>query len=342
MGTTEDADEREYTYSGNDPDNGGINDLGDSSFGAGQVRWFRVFAITNENDGDDNTGGTKVDIGDGDTNNAGIENNDPPSPEETSPTAEDMGKAKPEYGMTGDPAGAPTQDEAMAPPAPVDLTAEVASDTNLIERNERGVLLLWNEPEDGEGITSYVVERRIDGGDADGEGTAIGVIAWSAATPTDERTSYRDSREPVDGEMLEYRVGSRGATTVDGTNWSGWIEFPTTHIAHTGPLGDASGLTAIKNSDGTMVTLNWTAGTNANIHWVAGVRKNADGTYNTADVANTVWTKADMHSSHTVDVSGLAAGTYVLTVIAGQSNEATGVENWNSDWVTPFAEVVLP
>ena len=92
-------------------------------------------------------------------------------------------------------------------------------------------------------------------------------------------------------------------------------------------LGDASGLTAMKNSDGTMVTLSWTAGTNANIHWVAGVRKNADGTYNTADVANTVWTKADMHSSHTVDVSGLTAGTYVFTVIAGQYNAATMAES---------------
>ena len=142
----------------------------------------------------------------------------------------------------------------MAPPAPVDLTAEEASDTNEHATEDRGVLLLWNEPMDGGGITSYVIERRIDGGDADGMGTAIGQIVWTAATSYEERTSYTDSREPVEGEMLEYRVGSRGATTVDETNWSGWIEF-TTHAAMHMPT-PPTGVTATANS-ATAVTVNW-------------------------------------------------------------------------------------
>jgi hypothetical protein len=104
-------------------------------------------------------------------------------------------------------------------------------------------------------------------------------------------------------------------------------------------LGDASGLTAERSTDGNMVMLEWTPGANSNIHWVAVARKNADGSY--TGVAS-LWEQADMQSSHDSDVSALTAGTYVFTVIAGQYNASTGVENWDSQWVRPFAEVNLP
>ena len=104
-------------------------------------------------------------------------------------------------------------------------------------------------------------------------------------------------------------------------------------------LGVSSGLTAIKSSAGTTVELEWTPGANSNVHWVAGALKNDDGSY--SGIAS-LWEKADMNDSHTSDVSGLGAGTYVFTVIAGYYNADTMLESWDSAWVTPFQEVVLP
>ena len=109
-------------------------------------------------------------------------------------------------------------------------------------------------------------------------------------------------------------------------------------------LGDASELTGtrtVDDADGAItVELSWTAGANANIHWVAGARKMADGTYDTS-VGNGYWSRADMDGSHSVDTTGLNSGIYVFTVIAGQLAD-DGTENWDSTWVTPFAEVELP
>ena len=111
---------------------------------------------------------------------------------------------------------------------------------------------------------------------------------------------------------------------------------PAAHMDHM--LGDASGLTAVNNGDGT-VTLSWTPGPNSNIHWVAAARRDGAG-FNTG-AGNTVWAMADMAASHTVDVSNLQAGTYAFTVIAGQYNADTGAENWNTAW-TAFADAAAP
>ena len=48
-----------------------------------------------------------------------------------------------------------------------------------------------------------------------------------------------------------------------------------------------------------------------------------------------------MDGSHSVDTTGLNSGTYSFTVIAGQLAD-DDTENWDSAWVTPFAEVELP
>ena len=237
------------------------------------------------------------------------------------------------------------------PAAPVDLTAEVASNSNALGDGDRGVFLTWNQVEDPDTETaSYRIERiRMNTGvdalnskDGDDEDSDIDwqylervsdVTSW-----TDETPLRQDDAETPSEETRMYQVCSEASGVTEPVCVVMAVDYalhPEMHPVDMITLGDASGLTAMKNSDGTMVTLSWTAGTNANIHWVAGVRKNADGTYDTADVANTVWTKADMHSSHTVDVSGLTAGTYVFTVIAGQYNAATMAENWNSAWFDP-------
>ena len=320
------ADTLMYTYDGKAEGSA----LGaDDPLGAGQIRWFRVIAINAENDDDDNTGGAARNV------DTGAEVN-PPSPSEASPHPNDILGADWKYGMTAGPNAAGDPDSAMLPPKPVDVTAEKASDTNLIDATDRGVLLLWNEPEDGDEITSYVIERKIGTGDW----TAIGTIEWSSAQSHLERTAFSDSREYIAGEDLYYRVGSRGSSAV-GANYSSemGIKYPTTHPeSHDTTLGNAMDLTAMNNGDGT-VTLMWTPGPNANIHWVGAARRDGAG-FDTA-TGSTVWEKADMAGSHTVDVSSLTAGTYAFTVIAGQYDEATSMENWDSAW-TDFEDVTVP
>ena len=218
---------------------------------ASNVRWFRVIAITNENDGDDTTGGMQVDVGDGTIEDGDEGAQDAPSMGELLPEPDDMGNALAKDGRTAAPASAPGQDPDVAPAAPVDLTAEKASDTDLPGAEERGVLLLWNEPKgDGE-ITSYVIERRIDGGTP----LTIDAITWASDTDPDQRTSYTDPREPVAGEMLEYRVGSRGSAVTE-TQWADWITYSTHQTVHS-PTAPQM-VMAAATSD-TMITVTWEA-----------------------------------------------------------------------------------
>ena len=217
--------------------------------------------------------------------------------------------------------------EAAPPNEPEGLTSEQA--TNRTGELLRGVDLRWNKPSDGSEVGTYEIERKI----GDGE--------WEA--PTDDSEDWRstltlftDPRPYEAGEMLAYQVRAKNE---DGE--SDWVEVdyprdPPAHMDHM--LGDASGLTAVNNGDGT-VTLSWTPGPNSNIHWVAAARR--DGTGFNTGAGSTVWEKADMAASHTVNVSNLHAGTYAFTVIAGQYNEETGAENWDTAW-TSFADAAAP
>ena len=209
-----DKDTLMYTYDGSaadpvDPLSGGF------------VRWFRVFAITVENDGEVTTGGTAINV------DTGANKGNLPSDDSTTPTQADIDGADPKLGMTDDPRAPLDPTMIMSPPAPEDLTSEQASDSNKIEPTERGVLLLWNEPEDPAGITGYVIQRKVD----DGEFMTIGAISWVGMDDFRERTSFRDSREYIDGEDLQYQVGSRGASTVEPT-YAMPVMYPTTHTVH--------------------------------------------------------------------------------------------------------------
>ena len=108
-------------------------------------------------------------------------------------------------------------------------------------------------------------------------------------------------------------------------------------VEYFGP-GDADDLEADENADGT-ITLTWDPGNYSNVHWVAGVRVNDDGSY---DFTTTLWVMAGAQNAHTIDPadtdSVLPVGEYVFTVIAGQYNDNTGQENWDSQWAMPFAE----
>ena len=215
--------------------------------------------------------------------------------------------------------------EAAKPNAVEGLTSELATDAS---GDSRGVNLLWNKPSDDIAITNYDVEVQ----DAEGD--------WANPTGGENLpahlTSYTDSNKPKADEMRVYRV--RADNDVDPGPWTMvyYPRGPAMHMDHM--LGDASGLTAVNNGDGT-VTLSWTPGPNSNIHWVAAARRDGAG-FNTG-AGNTVWAMADMAASHTVDVSNLQAGTYAFTVIAGQYNADTGAENWNTAW-TAFADAAAP
>ena len=211
----------------------------------------------------------------------------------------------------------------MAPAAPVDLTAEKASDTDLPGAEERGVLLLWNEPmSDGE-ITSYVIERRIDGGTP----LTIDAITWTSDTDPDQRTSYTDPREPVAGEMLEYRVGSRGSAVTE-TQWSDWITYSTHQAVH-GPT--APQMVMAEATSDTMITVTWEAPANNGGSDITGYKvmyrmTGSDADYMSMDAA------ADATSA---TISGLTAGTgYDIAVVAvnaeGSSTMATAREMTNN------------
>ena len=242
-----------YTYDG-EADGSALTS--DDDLAGGNIRWFRVFAINVENDGDTATGGTARDVSNG---NPATRNS------EDSPNSADIGSVEPEYGMTDDPNAPDDPSMAMMPPAPEDLTAEKASNSNLLDPTDRGVLLLWNEPkkEDADSITSYVIERKIGTGDW----TPIGTIAWSSAQLHRERTSFTDSREYVDGEDLYYRVGSRGSSAVGATLSSEMgIKYPTTH-----PEGHAVVLTAPTMVEASSdaageLTLTWQGAENADLY----------------------------------------------------------------------------
>ena len=186
----------------------------------------------------------------------------------------------------------------------------------------------------GADITGYMVQRAYMGADNM-------MSEWMDVDPAHMGMGmeYMDTGLMPETAYM-YRVAAVNA--VGPGAWSNTATAMTMATDTDTTLGDASGLTAtVDDSDpGITVELSWTAGANANIHWVAGARKMADGTYDTSD-GNWYWSRADMDGSHSVDTTGLNSGTYSFTVIAGQLAD-DDTENWDSAWVTPFAEVELP
>ena len=262
---------------------------------AGGLRWFRVFAITVENDGDTSNGGDELDsgyIGRG----------------EASPNAGDVSAAKEVYGRT-DSSPVPGETPPDDPPgAPMGLTSEPAHSNNLIARTDRGVLLLWNEPEQGSTnmVTSYVIQRQVVG--VDTEMKPLGTVTWTGAKSIDERTSYVDREEPEMDEVRMYRVGAKN---VEGTTWTTSIMYPATHTVHTVVLGKPTMVEAMSDAAGE-VTVTWQPGMNADSHDVVLFSGAPD--YNFADEEENV-----TGMSHTF--TDLAAGRYAAVVISAMGDD---------------------
>ena len=296
-----------YTYEADDP----ATEDTDESLTAGAARWFRVIAITEENDGDEMTGGTTV-AADPAAAAAAIEANATVTPNvpggmiveqshgEISPEPEDITSAEEVRGVTE---GAPEPDpeaDPSAPPAPVDLTAEKATDTNEFALTDRGVLLLWNEPAGGSVISAYEIERKID----DGAFEFIGQVTWTGDGDSEERTSFTDPRNPEAGEMLEYRVGSR-STSVGQVTWAADpVMYPAEH-----PHGFSAPTNVAATSTGGTITVMWTPGALADSQVIVVVNR-ADTTDFCAypDISGTL---------ASYDCENLTVGaTYVVLVIA--------------------------
>ena len=84
---TVDKDTTMYTYKP-------VDEMGDPTLSAGDIIWFRVFAVTLENDGDPNTGGTARNVSNG------VATDTAPSAGEASPEPEDIEGFVPAYGQT--------------------------------------------------------------------------------------------------------------------------------------------------------------------------------------------------------------------------------------------------
>ena len=161
---------------------------------------------------------------------------------------------------------------AFAKPAgPVGLLAESAVDSNLLSRNKRGVLLLWNQPAAPAGaeITSYEINRKVDDGEFVDEATLEGSTL---------STFYTDDSEPKMDEVRVYRVRTVAKATSAATDsmMSDWVEVrspaDTSHMAAKGTLGEVSDVTATSDTDGE-VTVMWMGGDNADRYFIIALER---------------------------------------------------------------------
>jgi hypothetical protein len=292
-----DADDLEFTYTGS-PDQVGTAD----TLVAGSARWFRVIAITNENDARENTGGNQVDITDGSVTAT-------PSPTETNPTGDDDEIALPVRGETESLVDPDADVDPEAPEKPADLTAEAAFDSNALSDGGRGVFLTWNEviSDTASSIDSYKIERKrmntgVDGLNSDDD-------TWDFIGRATGDTSFTDPL-PLrqDEETRIYRVGSEAAgianpSYVDMDKEVTYGLHPTMHDAVPPELTDPA-ITSATGGTGS-VTVAWTNGENAASHMV--LLLNTDFSL----VANSTMPNAT--SPQTISVS---SGTYIVVVLS--------------------------
>jgi hypothetical protein len=236
------------------------------------ARWFRVIALNSVN--------TNADA----TPNLG---------------ADDMSTARRVRGQT---AGS------GRPGMPDGLVAEPAKDTNADFAAEKGILLLWNAPDDpaGDTVTGYVIARRVKPA-----GGAWGAWdeAWYSITGKGDhymRTYHTDTSEPdLDGgEERMYRVVAKSGA---GTG------APTPAITYPHPgtasieVGAPSNAVAMSDAAG-MVTVDWTSGDNALGHLVLLFK---------SDFSGTPMVGTPSGNSHTF--SGVPTGSYIAVVVSYRS-----------------------
>ena len=129
---------------------------------------------------------------------------------------ESLGSSVPVYGRTA---------RASLPAAPNGLLTEQARNSNYKGTSNRGVLLLWNAPDDpqGDALTGYFIGRKVGmDGTWDDE--------WQEIDEPAPRTYKTDNELLGEGEMRYYRVA---AVNDEGTGpWSNISMYPadTSHM----------------------------------------------------------------------------------------------------------------
>ena len=205
------------------------------------ARWFRVIALS---------GVASVTL-----------SVDASEPDGANPEAMDaLGSAVPVRGQTA---------RASVPSAPNGLVAEQARNSNLTGTTDRGVLLLWNAPEDPKGaaLDGYTIARKVDDGEWDDE--------WKEIKESDPRTYLTDEEIPGATEVRYYRVAAFNSA---GTGaWTAAVRYPadTSHIVP--PPLMAPTITSVTPGTGT-VMVEWTPGANAIGHLVLLFQSDFSGT----------------------------------------------------------------
>ena len=217
---------------------------------AGAVRWFRVIAITYENDGDVDTGGTAVNIETGQDSETSASSEDSPG---------DTGDALPVRGVTDGLGGAPADEDPEDPDRPMDLTAEAASDSNDLADEDRGIFLTWNAVMRTDDTTAseteyYVIERKRSNTGVD----QLNDDDWVEIDRVYDATSYTDDdRLREDTETRQYRVGSV-ATGIDDPSYSMPMDMGVEYALHPDMhKPSAPQMVTAAADSATAVTVNW-------------------------------------------------------------------------------------
>ena len=141
------------------------------------------------------------------------------------------------------------------PGVPIGLVAEVAKDSSFTAASDRGVLLLWNQPNEAgkDPHTSYTVQRMIN----DGE--------WETLSDDTESvyTHYSDEQEPADAdEQRAYRVAALSGSGAG--DWSNVAYIPAKTAEPVGEdVGPATGVTTGPFNVGGVIQVNWDPAPNA-------------------------------------------------------------------------------
>ena len=100
--------------------------------------------------------------------------------------------------------------KAGTPGAPQNLTAESARDSNTQPPGTRGIVLLWTSPPDPPGapVTAYGVQR------------LIGETGDFETVHGGSDTHWVDKRQPLDGDVITYRVGASNSVGSTAANYA--------------------------------------------------------------------------------------------------------------------------
>ena len=289
-----------------------------------------MIPITDENDGSKDTGGTTVNIDTGAVSTIDVDPDDLDGTVDL-PHEDDATRATPEDGTT-EGLGDAEADRMITPPAaPVDVTAEAASDTNALGDGDRGVFLTWNQVEDPDTETaSYRINRiRMN--------TGVDALNDEADAPqflerVSDVTSWTDPT-PLrqDEETRMYQVCSEASGVTDpecvemAVDYALHLEM---HEPESNDLMPATGLSATAGSTADTAEVTWTPGSNATMHWIYAIR---------ADEMEGGYTFEQTSSNNSHTLTGLDSGVeYIVGVSAGRGQLPGGEWSaWMFTRVTP-------